>query len=480
MKGGPGLRAYGHLDSAARAEIWKTSTVPLLYDWLSSRKFSWPHAALQFGEEVKRDQTRVSHRQNGGLNCTTRSMYLAERTGDGSEPNTLLQCSARITIENTCKSEEVAKPWLDECASNARNDGISTPEFSLRKRLVHPGEVNKIRSLMPGVVVTHTDSPELFVWDFGRQPHRNMDDRKDKPNTPDCTLVGHTKSAEYAISVASPSTEPESADDVRDAWVASGGTDCSILVWRLADYSSHGKSIQAFATMKPALQRGDGTTGHTETVEDVSFCGKDRNLIASVGRDSNLLLWDVRKNDGPAGAVCGAHSDDINSVDFGGVNGNLIVTGGSDMHIKVWDNRKLVDSTGKGTPVGDYLEHTEQVNSVMWNTFVPNVFASSSEDGQVLIWDTSATKAGGSANLSCCPELLFRHVGHNLEREKATIMDFHWLPDETDPWCIATISETIGGEGGGSTLQIWRMSTLISSPRDQVASQLRTYGSFQT
>lgn len=479
MKGAPSSRAFGHLDINERTEIWKKNTVPLVYDWLSSRKFAWPHAAIQFGEELKKDQARLTNRQNGaGLNYTRRSIYLAERTTPrGPEPNTLLQCHARLTLENTCKSEDVAKPWLDDVPSNASKDGISTQDFGLRKRIVHPGEVNKIRCLMPGVVVTHTDSPELYVWDFGRQKSCEIDHPKNKPNTPDCTLVGHTKSAEYAISVACQTTEP---DGKADAWVASGGSDCSILVWRLDDYSSHGNMIQAYASMKPALLGGDGTTGHTETVEDVSFCGKDRNLLASAGRDSNLLLWDVRNQDGPTGAVCGAHTGDINSVDFGGVSANLIVTGGSDKHIRVWDNRKLVDSSGKGCPTGDYAEHTEQVNTVMWNAYVPNVFASSSEDGQVLIWDTSATTPPGSATVNCCPQLLFRHVGHNMEREKATVMDFQWLPDESDPWCIASISELIGGEDNGSTLQIWRMSTLLSAPRDQVASQLRTYGGVQT
>jgi histone-binding protein RBBP4 len=40
------------------------------------------------------------------------------------------------------------------------------------KTIVHPGEVNKIRELPqhPEIIVTHTDAPELYVWNVDRQP----------------------------------------------------------------------------------------------------------------------------------------------------------------------------------------------------------------------------------------------------------------------------------------------------------------------
>lgn len=470
-------RSYGHLDPIERAEEWRRNTVPLIYDWMSSRKFVWPHAAVQFGEEVRKDVNQTI-RQNGvGANWNARSVYLAERTGDGKEPNTLLKCDARLAIENTNRSSDIAKPWLGESPSNASRDGISTQEFVLRKRLVHPGEVNKIRSIMPGVVVTHTDSPELYVWDFKQQQHREMNAPKHQPNDPTCTLVGHTKSAEYAISVAGEYSKRE--DGNSDAWVASGGSDCSVLVWRLADYVAHGPMIRAYASMKPGIQGGGALTGHTATVEDVSF-GKNRNCLASVGRDSSLLLWDMRTQGGPTSPVANAHRGDINSVDFGGCCEYSIVTGGSDMHIRLWDSRKLVNSLGRGAPVADFEEHTEQVNNVAWNRYIPGVFASSSDDGQVLIWKTTQEKMPGAADVNCCPQLLFRHVGHNLEREPASICDFHWVPDEGDPWLLATISETLGGECGGSTLQIWRMSSLVHSHRGEAAAVIKAYGNAQT
>jgi histone-binding protein RBBP4 len=462
-------RAVGLLDGDARARIWKETHVPLLYDWISSRKLLWPHAAMQWGHTIRSEHLRNRPTSSGLVdvaNYTTRALYLAERTGDASDPNTLLYFDVRITTENTSVSEDVAKPWCDESIVNARSDGMSTPEFWLRKRIIHPGEVNKIRTLLPGVVVTHTDRPDLYVWDFARQESRKKDDPKDRHNSPTCTLTGHTSNAEYAMSVAVPI--PDSAD----AWVASGGSDKRVLVWRLLDYETMGKNIRPWVSFKSDQAGKNGNTGHSATVEDVSFSSQDRNILASVGRDQKLLVWDIRQPAKATSAVLNAHNGDINACDFGGVNAHGIATGGSDKIVRVWDSRKLVNSSGTGVPLEEYKEHGGQINSIMWNKYVPNVLASCADDGQVLVWDTSLGKRPGVASVQTSPGLLFRHVGHNLQRERATVVDFEWLPDPDDPWCIGTISEMIG-DCGGSTLQIWRISSMIYASKEAVAAELR-------
>jgi histone-binding protein RBBP4 len=463
-------RAVGLMDGSARARIWKESHVPLLYDWISSRKLVWPHAAVQWGHVIPPEYQR--NRGSGGAdsaNFHTRAVYLAERTGDAVDPNTLLYFDARITTEHTSKIEDVAKPWCDESIVNARSDGMSTPEFWLRKRIIHPGEVNKIRAVLPGIVVTHTDSPMLYVWDFANQPTRRKDEPKHKHNIPTCTLVGHTRNAEYALSVAPPSGVDNPSGDM---WIASGGTDCRVLVWRLEDYEASGKDIRPYVAFGADPTSGGMSSGHRLTVEDVSFCPTDRNIISSVSRDSSLLVWDARDNGRPISTVPACHKGDINTCDFGGPSQRLIATGGSDACVRVWDQRKLINSAGVGVPLGEYSEHTGEINTVQWNKFAPSVFASSSDDGQVLVWDMSLTKSPGAADVAASHALLFRHVGHNLQRERATVVDFEWLPDENDPWCIGTISEMIG-DCGGSTLQIWRVLSMIYEDKNVVAAELR-------
>ena len=86
----------------------------------------------------------------------------------------------------------------------------------------------------PELLVTHTDAPELFVWDTETQPHRKTiasaadseADRERAPSTPDLALVGHEDpNAEFALAVR------------RDAFeVASGGKDAQVLLWNVEDH----------------------------------------------------------------------------------------------------------------------------------------------------------------------------------------------------------------------------------------------------
>lgn len=458
----------GSLDRITRYRIWKEQHVPILYDWLSSRKLVWPHGAIRWGALSTDDPTRSRDRPLSSQNFTTRALYLAERTGASTrDPNTLLHFDARVVQELTNKPNDVAKPWLDEAVIPERLDQISTRDFWLRKRIIHPGEVNRIRLVSPDVVVTHTDSPSLFIWDFKQQPDRKKDELV--PNTPTCTLVGHKTNAEYALDIAHANG---SSDKSSDTWIVSGGTDCLVLLWRLADYESTGQKIQNFIS----FEGGHGVlshNGHSATVEDVSFNSADRNLVVSVGQDSCMLLWDIRRPARPITDVTKAHQGDVNCCDFAGIDGYRIATGGSDALIRIWDRRFLKNPRGEKKPIRTLQGHTNQVTNVMWNEYVPNLFASAGEDGQVLIWDTTKIDRRPATPDNMSPashELVFRHVGHTLSEGK--IVDFEWHPSESDPYCIASLSET---EEGGSTMQMWRISDLIYRPENEIVTELRQY-----
>lgn len=467
------MQPVGSLNADARYDIWKDQHVPLLYDWLSSRKLVWPHEALRWGALSHHDENRSRERtvvSNNGPSIT-RALYLAERTGASKrDPNTLLHFDVTVTPELSCKPQDIAKPWLDEAVVLERADQMSTRSFWLRKRIIHPGEVNRIRLAAPGVVVTHTDNPHLFVWDFNVQPDRQKDDMN--PSTPSVTLIGHQGNADYALDVAPP---PNRESTVRDAdtWVVSGGSDCMVLVWRLQDYQSTGQRLLHYARMAG----GQGMApelGHSAIVEDVSFNSHDRNIVVSVGRDSAMMSWDVRTPSKPTSTVRKAHDGDINCCDAGGTDQYRIVTGGSDHLIRVWDRRFLKNSLGEKKPIRTLHGHLDQVTNVMWNKYVPHIFASGGEDGQVLLWNTKETDRRPVTSTSIypvSPELMFRHVGHTQSPSK--IVDFEWHPSESDPWCIASLSETLGE--GGSTLQIWRLSDLIHREKEEVAADLRQH-----
>jgi histone-binding protein RBBP4 len=52
------------------------------------------------------------------------------------------------------------------------------------------------------------------------------------------------------------------------------------------------------------------------------------------------------------------------------------------------------------------------------------------------------------------------------------VVDFQWNP--ADPWTFFSVADE-AGEGGGGTLQLWRLSDLVYRPEDEVLGELEPY-----
>jgi len=331
------------------------------------------------------------------------------------------------------------------------------------KTLVHPGEVNKLLDVPdhPSLVVTHSDTPEVFVWNFDCQPDRGADvasnDASRKaPSTADLVLKGHTQNAEFALSTCR--IEP---------FVASGGKDTNVLIWSLDD---GGTSLAVGGTTAADLAPRVTLQGHHKTVEDVSFLPGSSVELASVADDFSLLFWDVRAGVGPVARVPRAHGErDVHCCDWSALMPNLIVTGAQDGGIRVWDKRNL----GGAKLVLNH--HSEAVMNVEWSPHRAGVFASGADDGLLCIWDLE-TKVpdgdgpGASKRLkSAAPyQLLFQHSGH-----QSPVVDFCWNAE--DPWTMMSASVDVSSQGGGGTLQIWRVSDLIYRPEEEIMAELEPY-----
>ena len=56
------------------------------------------------------------------------------------------------------------------------------------------------------------------------------------------------------------------------------------------------------------------------------------------------------------------------------------------------------------------------------------------------------------------------------------VVDFQWNP--VDPWTLASVSDDVTPDdsgGGGGTLQLWRISDLITRPEEEVLAELEQY-----
>ncbi|KAA8541687.1 hypothetical protein F0562_022839 [Nyssa sinensis] len=369
-----GAKAQPSVDE--RYTQWK-SLVPVLYDWLANHNLVWPSLSCRWGPQL--EQATYKSRQR---------LYLSEQT-DGTVPNTLVIANCEVVKPRVAAAEHISQ----------FNEEARSPFVKKFKTIIHPGEVNRIRELPQNskIVATHTDSPDVLIWDVEAQPNRHAvlgaaDSR------PDLVLTGHQDNAEFALAMCP--TEP---------FVLSGGKDKSVVLWSIQDHistlaadpgsskspGSSGTSIKHTSKTggsndKPA----DGPTigprgiyqGHEDTVEDVQFCPSSAQEFCSVGDDSCLILWDARTGSAPVIKVEKAHNADLHCVDWNPHDVNLILTGSADNSVRMFDRRNLT-SGGVGLPIHIFEGHNAAVLCVQWSPDKSSVFGSSAEDGILNIWD---------------------------------------------------------------------------------------------
>lgn len=438
-----------------RYSQWK-SLVPVLYDWLANHNLVWPSQSCRWGSILDHATYKNRHR-----------LYLSEQT-DGTAPNTLVIATCEIVKPRVAAAEHIAM----------FNEEARSPFVKKVKTILHPGEVNRIRELPSNtnIVATHTDSPNVMIWNVESQPNRNNAALDAPTSIPDLVLTGHKDNAEFALAMCS--TEP---------FVLSGGRDKLVVLWSIHDHiatlaTEEGPDVNEGsnvggnsekAAQSPSVGARGVYRGHKDTVEDVQFCPSSVQEFCSVGDDSCLILWDARVGSFPAVKVEKAHDGDVHCVDWNTHDINFILTGSADNTVRMFDRRRL-NSRGVGSPVYKFEGHDEPVLCVQWNPAKSSVFGSGAEDGIINIWDHEKVgKASGSADPTVpetSPGLFFRHAGH---RDK--VVDFHW--NATDPWTIVSVSDDCASTGGGGTLQIWRMMDLIYRPEDEVMAELDKFKS---
>ena len=75
---------------------------------------------------------------------------------------------------------------------------------------------------------------------------------------------------------------------------------------------------------------------HGSGVRTVAYSPVNPSLVASAGDNSEIKLWDLRKN---TATTLGSHADTVNSIAFS-PDGKFLVSGGDDYVIKLWDVRR--------------------------------------------------------------------------------------------------------------------------------------------
>ncbi|KAI4330679.1 hypothetical protein MLD38_028941 [Melastoma candidum] len=417
-----------------RYSQWK-SMVPVLYDCLANHNLVWPSLSCRWGPQL--EQATYKNRQR---------LYLSEQT-DGSVPNTLVIANVEVVKHRVAAAEHISQ----------FNEEARSPFV---KKFKTTFILERIRELPQNskIVATHTDIPDVLIWDVENQPNRHAM-LGAASSRPDLVLTGHKDNAEFALAMSP--MEP---------FVLSGGKDRSVVLWSIQDHIStlsvdHGSiksPSSSTATGKNASKTAGGNEqfdspsieprgvylGHDDTVEDVAFCPQ-------VCRSSAARV--------------------MTPVLYCGMQGLVLpqLSRSADNTVRMFDRRNLT-SGGIGLPVHTFAGHDAAVLCVQWSPDKSSVFGSSAEDGILNIWDYDKIgkkeESVDPKSTNALPGLFFRHADH---RDK--VVDFHWNP--SDPWTIVSVSDDGESTGGGGTLQIWRVIDLIYRPEEEVLAELGNFRS---
>ena len=282
---------------------WKRN-VPLLYDAFINHNIEWSSLSAQWGGVVEQpDVALVEPKVEEGSEVDDElaqwrrkytmphTLYFSSRSAGG--PAAGQEAANQLLVAQV---PLLYRPQRSRSWNLSRfNEERSSADILVTKRIIHPGEVNRIRvsSSEPHLVATHSDSPLVYVWDALKQAESesaamsaavgiSVAGITAAPNTPDLTLTGHTDKAEYALDFSKISRK-----------IVSGGRDCRVLLWAFSDASSttalarESSSSSAASSSRsskrqrlytpsgqaagpsPLLKPRNVFVGHEKTVEDV-------------------------------------------------------------------------------------------------------------------------------------------------------------------------------------------------------------------
>jgi WD40 repeat protein len=140
-------------------------------------------------------------------------------------------------------------------------------------------------------------------------------------------------------------------------------------------------TLEARSSLLQEVDRRRGVrkylVGHTNAVRDVVF-SKDGHLLASVGTDRAVLLWDPRTGTRIGKPLLG-HRDAVNAAAFS-PDGRILATGGADNTLLLWDPRT-------GARIGKPLTgHPIAVTGIGFSDS-GRTLTSVDQDGSILRWD---------------------------------------------------------------------------------------------
>ncbi|RUS24245.1 retinoblastoma binding protein 7 [Jimgerdemannia flammicorona] len=353
-------------------KVWKKNS-PFLYDLVLTHALEWPSLTCQWFPDAEKSADKDYY---------TQRLLLGTHTND-EEPNFLQIATITLPNDNT----DVDARKYDESTNEIGSyGGYNGARVTVMQKIPHDGEVNRARYMPqnPNMIATKTRHGDVFVFD--RTKHESNPKDGEKCN-PAIKLRGHDKEG-YGLSWSPHKT--------KEGHLLSAGFDEKVCHWYLFSlslpYEMFGDpmipDVRGSSKEQRVLDPLRVYTGHTASVEDVSWHVLHDTLFASVGDDMRLMIWDTRtpSNEKPMQNVH-AHTAEVNCVAFNPKSEFVLATGSGDkvrirpFTVALWDLRHLK------LKLHSMEAHQEEILQLAWSPHHETILASASGDRRINVWD---------------------------------------------------------------------------------------------
>lgn len=366
-------------------KIWRKN-VPYMYDLMYSYTLEWPSLSVQYFPDVNRDEKREK---------TFQRLLISTNTSNKDQEY--------IHIASIEYPDTYDEDLSEGCIGDMKLKFIQS--IPVKKEV----NVVKYNPSAWHLLACRYDSNDVHIFDYTKHLAKSTN------SEPDMVLKGHSNGGFGLAWNLNKKSE-----------LATAGDDSTICLY---DIMKNQKELWPHIT----LQR------HESCINDLCFNHFDSSVIASVGDDQFLNIWDIKSKTLVQNIK---QNSEILSVDFSPLNKNFLATSYENKEIKIWDLRNM--KTEKF--VLNY--HSKEVYKIKWSPHYENILASASKDNFVCMWDISKIENVNNTKEfeENPPELVFLHGGHTNN-----VFDLDWNPAE--PLEIASVDED-------NTLQIWQIPEL--------------------
>ena len=379
-------------------DLWK-SNVPLMYDFVSETKLTWPSLTIQW---LPGNSTQPSERQE---------LLLGTHTS-GEEANYLKVAAIDLP-------HQVILSSVEDNEEEQESEQVKS-NIKVTKKFKHDLEITRARYMpqQSNIVATINGAGDIFIYDTDGSSRQ-------KP-----TRLQYHKENGYGLSF----------NTLDQGKLLSGSDDHTIALWDVAnsqkpiltwenshtdivnDCKWHNYEKDIFGTVSDdstlqihdlrTIQDGNKDSSHSrimnikapEPFNAIAFSKDSSNLFAAAGTDSNIYLYDMRNTEKPLHAMAG-HTEAVTSLDFYGQQDGVIISGGADRRVIMWDimeigSEQVRDDAEDGSPeiMMVHAGHKSPINDVSINENIPWLVASAEEDNTVQIWKCSSKlpRVGGT------------------------------------------------------------------------------------